>query len=42
MRKLLQYLVLALAVGVPTVALAAETAAACHCCPDCPGCPCCQ
>jgi hypothetical protein len=41
MKKLLMYVFLALAVGVPTAAWAAE--AACSCCPDCPpGCPCCK
>ena len=41
MKKLIMYLLLGLAVGVPTAAWAAE--AACACCPDCPpGCPCCN
>lgn len=41
MKKLIMYLLLGLAVGVPTVAMAAE--AVCACCPDCPaGCPCCK
>ena len=40
MKRILMYVVLAL--GVPTVAWAAKTAA-CSCCPDCPpGCPCCD
>jgi hypothetical protein len=44
MKKLLMYAFLTLAVGVPTVALAAEAAeAGCPCCPHChAGCPCCK
>lgn len=45
MKKLLQYLALALAVGVPTAALAAKAVSSHsghHCCKHCPpGCPLC-